>query len=92
MILEFLGYDPFPLPEKVSEHLAAKRRKMGWSMEKAAKVVGVNPSTWGDWENGRTILLRKHRITISNLLNLPVDVIDEEMATRWGRLHERTTP
>jgi DNA-binding XRE family transcriptional regulator len=44
-IIRFLRYDPFPQPQTVAEHLLAKRREMGWSVQEAAQVLGVDPMT-----------------------------------------------
>jgi transcriptional regulator with XRE-family HTH domain len=47
-IARFLGYDPFPQPETLSQHLLAKRRAMGWSIQEAARELGVDPASWGE--------------------------------------------
>lgn len=52
-ILQFLGSNPFPEPLSIPEHLLAKRRQMGWSIRDAARLLGVDPGTWGDWERGK---------------------------------------
>lgn len=88
-IVRFLGYDPFPQPKTLSQHLLAKRRAMGWSIEEAANAVGVDPSTWGNWERGKLILYRQHRTLVARLLDLSADTLDQEMASRWNRVHER---
>jgi transcriptional regulator with XRE-family HTH domain len=89
-IIRLLGYDPFPGPNTLSEHLLAKRREMGWAIEQAARTLGVDPSTWRNWEGGQTILYRQHRVVVARLLGLSVDAIDREMASRWNRVHKRT--
>ncbi|MDT8321430.1 MAG: hypothetical protein RQ826_12975, partial [Xanthomonadales bacterium] len=38
------GYDPFPQPKTIAQHLLAKRREMGWSIREAAAAIGVDPS------------------------------------------------
>ena len=78
-ILRFLGYDLFPAPTTLPQHLLAKRRGMGWSIKEAASVVGVNPTTWGNWERGQIILYRQHRTRVARLLDLSTDAIDQEM-------------
>jgi len=88
-VVKFLGYDPFPEPKTLPQHLCAKRRKMGWSIQEAAEFVGVDPGTWGNWERGQTILYRQHRARVARLLDLPADAFDLEMALRWNRSHER---
>jgi transcriptional regulator with XRE-family HTH domain len=76
-ILRFLGYDPFPKPKTVSEHLRAKRRSMGWSIQEAAKIAGVDSGTWGDWERGKSIRQHQHQLLIRKLLNLSFDITDK---------------
>ena len=73
------GYDLFPAPTTLPQHLLAKRRGMGWSIKEAASVVGVNPTTWGNWERGQMILYRQHRTRVARLLDLSTDAIDQEM-------------
>jgi len=87
-IIRFLDYDPFPIPKTAAQQLAAKRREMGWSINKAANVVGVDPGTWRKWERGKTILYRQHRKRIAQVLGLSPDALNEEMASRWNRSHE----
>jgi transcriptional regulator with XRE-family HTH domain len=87
-IARFLGYDPFPQPETLSQHLLAKRRAMGWSIKEAARELGVDPASWGNWERGQMILYRQHRTLVARLLDLSADALDQEMASRWNRSHE----
>ncbi len=88
-IVRFLGYDPFPQPATLPDKLLAKRREMGWSIKEAAKAIGVDPGTWGNWERGQTILYRQHRTIMARFLDLSADALDKEMVVRWNRLHER---
>lgn len=60
-ILKFLGYDPFPVLSTLSERMFAFRRARGWSIEAAARGLGVDPSTWGDWERTGYIPWRRYR-------------------------------
>jgi len=90
-ILEFLGYDPFPMAETIPERLLAKRREMGWTIKQAGAAVGADPSTWGDWERGGTILLREHRAAIAELLNVPLDSLNKTMVARWGQARKRAS-
>jgi transcriptional regulator with XRE-family HTH domain len=80
-ILQYLGYDPFPEPLNLPEQLLAKRRQEGWSIKVAAKSVGVDPCTWGDWERGQMILYHQHRIRVASLLDLYANKLDREKAT-----------
>ncbi len=88
-IVQFLGYDPFPEPMTLPQRLLAKRREMGWSIKEVAKAVGVDPCTWGNWERGKLILHRQHRAIMAQILDFSADALDQEMASRWNRLHER---
>lgn len=47
-IVQFLEYDPFPIPTTLPERLLAKRREMGWTIKDAAEAAGVDPGTWGN--------------------------------------------
>jgi transcriptional regulator with XRE-family HTH domain len=69
-VIGFLGYDPFSAPTSIAERLLAKRRAMGWSIREAAAHLGVDPTTWGDWEHGKVILFRAHRALVAHLLGL----------------------
>lgn len=55
----------------------------------AAEAVGVDPATWENWERGQLIFYRQHRSRVAPLLNLSSDVLDQEMASCWNRLHGR---
>ena len=88
-IMEFLGYNPFPQPMTLPQRLLAKRREMGWSIKEAAGAVGVDPSTWGNWERGQLILYRRHRALIAQFLGLSIDTaLSKEMTVRWKRIHQ----
>lgn len=76
-ILTFLGYDPLPAPQTIPERVLTKRREMGWSIKEASQSFGVDEGTWGAWERGNTVLLRKHRAKLASLLNLSSDELDE---------------
>lgn len=89
IIIQFLGYNPFPKPKTTPQRLLAKRREMGWSIKEAARAGGVDPTTWGNWECGQMILYRQHRALVARMLGLSADALDQEMAARWNRSHER---
>ena len=74
-IIRFLGYDPFPEPKGLAQRLLAKRRAMGWSIREAARQLGVDQGTWGDWEQGGVILYRNHRRLVARLIGLPEDEV-----------------
>lgn len=54
-VIRFLGTDPNPKPQNLGERMAAKRRAMGWSIQRAASAVGMDDSTWRNIENGRQV-------------------------------------
>lgn len=67
-ILRFLGYDPFPASATLAERLAKKRREQGWSLEQAARWLGVDERTWARWESGMPVLFRRHRTLVASFL------------------------
>jgi transcriptional regulator with XRE-family HTH domain len=82
-IIDFLGYYPFAEPTSVCERLLKTRRTKGWSIEEAARHLGVDPTAWGNWERGELILFRRHRTSVAEfigtalLLLLVFAIIDE---------------
>jgi len=66
-ILTFLGYDPLPEPQTLAEQLQAIRRRMGWKVRTAAKSIGVDESTWRQWEAGRAPAPMHHEVVTSLL-------------------------
>lgn len=89
-IVQFLGYEPFPEPKTLPQHLLAKRRMMGWSIKEAANAVVIDPCTWGNWEHGKLILYRQHRTVVAQVLGFSVDTLNKEMEMPWNWSHERT--
>ena len=89
-IIRFLGYDPFPEPKTLPEHLLAKRRTMGWLIKQAAELIGVDPASWSKSERGNLVLYRQHRVQLANFLSVSAVALDSETSERWNRLHERT--
>ena len=67
-IVQFLGYDPFPEPRSLPERLLAKRRAMGWPIWKAARQLGVDEGTWGDWERGTVVPWPRYMKIVSQFL------------------------
>jgi transcriptional regulator with XRE-family HTH domain len=65
------------------------RRERGWSIREAARQLGVDPTAWGDWERGKLILFRKHRMAVAQLLGLNEPELDREMGARWNMKHPR---
>jgi transcriptional regulator with XRE-family HTH domain len=86
-IFRFLDCDTHPEPKTLPERLLAKRREKGWSIKKAADSVGVDHGTWANWEQGRVVLYRRHRVLIAKTLGLSFEALDQEMTARWNQLH-----
>jgi len=51
-IIRFLGYDPNPESTTLGEQITSKRRQLGLSQVRAAKLVGVDVGTFRCWESG----------------------------------------
>ncbi len=51
-IIEFLGYDPFPDPQRFEELMRIWRMRNGLSARAAARLIGVGEATWAAWERG----------------------------------------
>jgi transcriptional regulator with XRE-family HTH domain len=88
-VIPFLGYDPFPEPATLSERLLRERQKRGWSIREAARDLGIDPGTWGDWERGELILFLSHRTKVATLLRLDPQQMADEMRARWNGKHRR---
>ena len=68
-ILQFLGYDPFSPPSTLGQRLFAKRRTMGWSIAVAAQHLGIDESTWGQWERTGVIAWSRYRDRVETFLD-----------------------
>ena len=68
-IIQFLEYYPFPEPETVGERMIAKRRYMGWTIKKAAEALGVDESTWGEWERNGKVAWARYQKLLDNFLH-----------------------
>ena len=81
-IIEFLGYDPLPVGQTISERLRQRRRLMGWGQRELAEHLGVHRCTVSVWELDGTILKRSHRSMVAQFLGLPEADLTFEMADR----------
>lgn len=68
-IIRFLEREPWPEPATLAEQLKAERRRRGLSIEDAAKVVGVDEGTYGQWECGAWEPQRRSVLFIERFLN-----------------------
>jgi transcriptional regulator with XRE-family HTH domain len=67
-IVQFLGYDPIPAPVTLSERMRAKRRRMGWTISEAADALGVDETTWGDWERTGIVPWKRYKAMLDRFL------------------------
>ena len=88
-VITFLGYYPFPEPVSVGDCLLCVRRTHGWTTNEAARQLGVDRTTWQDWERGELILFRKHRAKVAAMLGFNLQELTDEMRVRWNGKHRR---
>ncbi len=87
-VIEFLGHDPYPpVAETVGQKMRAKRQVLGLSIEQMARRVGVDESSWGNWERDEIILHREHRVVVARFIGVPEALLIEEMRDRWNKKH-----
>ena len=54
-IIEFLGYIPFDTSNQtLGNKIIIHRKLLGMSQKKFACLIGIDPSTLGHWERGKT--------------------------------------
>ena len=51
-IIEFLGYDSYPPPKTLGERVAHRRRSLGFSRKRLAKMLNVDEGTLARFETG----------------------------------------
>lgn len=86
-LMNFLGGDVFPQGTTIAERLRVARVHIGWSRKLAAKQLGVDESTLRDWEGGKVVLLRKHRLLVAEFLCMPFEEVDQLMRDAWNVAH-----
>jgi len=70
-IMDFLGYCPYdPAPNWGTRLLAIRQKRFGWSQEKMAREIGIDPSTLSRIEQSKTRLSRPLRRKIERYLGL----------------------
>jgi transcriptional regulator with XRE-family HTH domain len=67
-IIEFLGYDPAPLPGTILEQIRNARRRLGLTQKGMAKIIGVDPVTVYRWEKGLSVLSAEKLQCLQGLL------------------------
>ena len=54
-IIKFLGYVPFDTScDTLREKIVTSRKLLGLSQRKYARLIGIDPSTLGKWEQGKS--------------------------------------
>lgn len=49
-VIDYLGFNPEPKPDRVGPQLRWKRRALGWTTKEAAARNSVDQCTWEAWE------------------------------------------
>ncbi len=52
-IIQFLGYEPWPMPATFGERLRAERLRRGLTIEGVARLTGLDEAVISRWERGR---------------------------------------
>ena len=86
-VVAFLGYVPAPAPETIAQRIRARRRGLGLSINQVAEAHDVDPTAWGNWENGGTILRRDHRRLVAAFISMDESALDQEMRRAWIEAH-----
>ena len=68
-VIAFIGYYPYPITT-IGERLLMLRRKHGWTLKQAARVIGCNCEAWRHWEKDQPIRYSAHRMLVAKLLGL----------------------
>lgn len=68
VIVGFLGYDPYPVPQTLPERMLAVRRRQGWTIGAAAFGLGVDPSSWTMWERTGRVPWARYRDRLETFL------------------------
>jgi DNA-binding transcriptional regulator YiaG len=67
-LMRWLGYNPLPAPKSLQERMVAARRTAGWTIAEAARHLGVDAATWGDWERKGRVPWRRFERRLESLL------------------------
>jgi ribosome-binding protein aMBF1 (putative translation factor) len=67
LVIEFLGYDPEPVPEDLAGQIRYARRRLGMTEEQLAEAIGVRGFIFWHWEAGR---LHPDRATLQKIQEL----------------------
>ena len=69
-LIRWLGYDPSPAPKTLQERMRAVRRVNGWTIDQAARQMGVDPSSWGEWERTGRVAWPRYRLRLEKFLSI----------------------
>ena len=58
-VIYFLGYNPLPVPETLSDTLRSVRKLQGLTQKEMARRLGIDPTTLARWETGKSRPSRK---------------------------------
>ena len=72
-ILAFLKYNPLPAPRTLGATIRQERLARGWSIERLARVAGVDPATLTHIEADTQRTARKLGVRIRGCLGLQKD-------------------
>ena len=67
-LLWWLGLQPLSAPQTLQERMLAARRAAGWTIAEAARRLGIDPATWGDWERTGRIAWRRYERLLDSFL------------------------
>lgn len=67
-LLSWLGYDPHPNPQTLSERLRALRRGKGLTLREASELLAIDLGTLGQWERGLPIAWPRYRDLVERFL------------------------
>ena len=68
VVINFLGYDPSPVPTSFGDRLRVARRKVGLSQRALAKEIGCDWTTAVGWERGVTVPSPDHATWLARRL------------------------
>ena len=71
-IMKFLGYCPVQYPKTVGERIRQHRIQRGFTILELANILGVDPSTVGNWERGIKSPYRQSEKFLKRIFQLPL--------------------
>jgi transcriptional regulator with XRE-family HTH domain len=68
-IIEFLGYDPEPVPPTLPRRIAYARRRLGYTQNELINKTGGDTVKLWRWESGQTVPPAKYLHKLQELLD-----------------------